>query len=178
MSAPKRLSLPNRWPIVAAVSTRPRPFTMGVYPPIPLRVMVGRSPAVLVTRFTEPPIPSASMLAWRVLLISTDSTMSAGMASSLIWRTPDSGEGTLMPLMVTLVSRGSVPRTCTYLPSPSSRSKVTLGKRPRASAILALGRLRITSEVSTCTRLSAVSWRLISSASPEARSAVTRTSRF
>src|SRR2546429_1828662 len=76
MSAPKRLSLPNRCPTVAAVSTRPRPFTMGVYPLIPLRVMVGRSPAVLVTRFTEPPIPSASMLAWRGLLISTDSTMS------------------------------------------------------------------------------------------------------
>src|SRR2546429_4539420 len=46
------------------------------------------------------------------------------------------------PSMVVLVRRGSVPRTCTYLPSPSSRSMVTLGSLPRASAMLALGRDR------------------------------------
>jgi len=38
-------------------------------------------------------------------------------------------EGVLMPSIVTLARRGSVPRICTYLPSPSSRSMVTLGKR-------------------------------------------------
>src|SRR5438132_6674462 len=43
------------------------------------------------------------LLACKVLLISTDSTMSAGMVSNLICRTPDSGEGTLMPSMVVLV---------------------------------------------------------------------------
>ena len=149
MSKPKRLSEPNRRPTVPVVSTRPRPPRMGVYPPMPPTFTVGRSPAVLVTRFTEPPMPSPSMLACSVLLISTDSTMSAGIASNLIWRTPPSGEGTLMPSMVVLVRRGSVPRTWTYLPSPSSRSMVTLGNLPRASAMLALGKLRITSSGST-----------------------------
>ncbi len=143
-----------------------------------LKFIAGRSPAVLVTKLIEPPMPSPSMLACSVLLISTDSTMSAGMASNLSWRTPDSGEGTLMPSMVVLVRRGSVPRTWTYLPSPSSRSIVTLGNRPRASAILALGRLRMTSEVSTCRTLSALRSRLTSSASAEGRSAVTSTSRL
>ena len=44
--------------------------------------------------------------------------------------------------------------------------------------MLALGKLRITSEGSTWTMLSAVRSRLTASASPEARSAVTKTSRF
>ena len=166
MRRPKRLFAPKRWPAVPAVSTSPRPPRMGVYPPMPLRLKVGRSPAVLVTRFTEPPMPSPSMLACSVLLISTDSTMSAGMASNLIWRTLPSGEGTLTPSMVVLVRRGSVPRTCTYFPSPSSRSIVTLGNLPRASAILALGKLRITSAGSTWTMLSALRSRLTASASP------------
>ena len=63
----------------------------------------GRSPAVLVRKFTEPPMPSPSMLAKSVLLISTDSTKSDPMVSSLIWRTPLSGDGTLTPSMVTLL---------------------------------------------------------------------------
>src|SRR5208337_3766691 len=105
----------------------------------------------------------------------TDSTISEGIASNLIWRTPDSGEGTFTPSMVALVNRGSVPRTCTYLPSPSSRSSVTLGSRPTASAMLALGRLVITSFESTWRILSAVRWRFTCSTSPEGRSAVTKT---
>ena len=133
-------------------------------------------PAVLVTRLTEPPMPSPSMLACSVLLISTASTMSAGIASNLIWRTPDSGDATLMPSIVVLVRRGSVPRICTYFPSPSSRSSVTLGRRPSASAMLALGRLRITSAGSTWTMLSAVRWMLMAPASADGRGAVTRTS--
>ncbi len=34
-------------------------------------------------------------------------------------------------IIVRLARRGSVPRIRTYLPSPSSRSMVTLGRRPR-----------------------------------------------
>src|SRR5262252_2448583 len=78
-----------------------------------------------------------------------------------------------MPSMVTLLRRGCVPRIWTYLPSPSSRSMVTLGKRPRASAMLALGRLVMTSAGSTCKIFSAVRSRLMASTSPCSRSART-----
>ena len=61
--------------------------------------------------------------------------------SILILRTFPSGEGTLTPLIVKLLKRGSVPRIWTYLPSPSSRSSETLGRRPTASATLVLGKL-------------------------------------
>ena len=130
--------------------------------------MVGWSAALLVRRSTEPPMPSPSMLAWRVLLICTDSTRSAGMMSSLTWRTV-SAEAMLTPSTVVLVSLGSVPRTCTYLPSPSSRSRVTLGRRPSASATLALGRLVMTSAGRTWMMLSALSVRLMASTSPPSR---------
>src|SRR5882762_6464792 len=92
------------------------------------------------------------------------------MTSSFTFRTPPSGDGTLTPLMVTLLSRGSVPRAWTYLPSPSSRSSETLGSRPTASAMFVLGRLVITSAGSTCTMLSAFISRLIASISPRSRS--------
>ncbi len=124
-------------------------------------MITGCSPAVLVRMFTLPPMPSASMLAWSVLLISIDSTRSDASVSSLICRTPVSGDGTLTPSIVRLLSRGSVPRIWTYLPSPSSRSSVTLGSRPSASAMFAFGRLVITSADSTWTMLSAVRSRLI-----------------
>src|ERR1700737_430946 len=55
------------------------------------------------------------------------STKSAGMASNLMLRTLVSGDGKFTPFTVTLLSRGSVPRICTYLTSPSSRSSETLG---------------------------------------------------
>ena len=96
------------------------------------------------------------MFACSVLLISTESTRSDASVSSLICRTPLSGDGTFTPSIVMLLRRGSVPRICTYLPSPSSRSSVTLGSRPTASAMFAFGRLVITSDDNTCTMLSAV----------------------
>jgi hypothetical protein len=55
------------------------------------------------------------------------------------------------PLMAPFVYLGSSPRTWTYFPSPSSRSRETLGRRPMASATLVLGRLVITSAGSTST---------------------------
>src|SRR5713101_7586499 len=89
-----------------------------------------------------------------------EATRSDGMTSSFTLRTPPSGDGTFTPLMVTLLSRGSVPRICTYFPSPSSRSRETLGSRPTASAMFVFGRLVMTSAGSTCTMLSAVRSRL------------------
>ncbi len=43
----------------------------------------------------------------------------AGIASIFTLRTVTSTEGTFTPLILRLYSRGSVPRICTYLPSPS-----------------------------------------------------------
>jgi hypothetical protein len=97
------------------------------------------------------------------------------MISSFTWRTV-SAEAIFTPSIVTLVSRGSVPRTWTYFPSPSSRSSVTLGSRPIASAMLAFGRLLITSAGSTLMMLSALNVRLIDSISPPSRPAYTWTS--
>ena len=73
--------------------------------------------------------------------------------SSLTLRAPLSGDGTCTPLIVRLLRRGSVPRICTSLPSPSSRSSDTLGRRPTASATLVFGRLVMTSAGSTWTML-------------------------
>jgi len=73
------------------------------------------------------------------------------MASSLSWRPPLSDDGMWAPLIEPLVYRGSSPRTWTYFPSPSSRSRETLGSRPMASAILVFGRLVITSAGRTST---------------------------
>jgi len=74
------------------VSTSRRPFAMGVYPPIPLTLIVGRSPAVLVTKFMEPADSVAIHVSLQSFVDFDRSTISAGMASNLIWRTPDSPE--------------------------------------------------------------------------------------
>ncbi len=97
------------------------------------------------------------------------------MVSSLIWRTPLSGDGMETPSTMVLLRRGSVPRIWTYLPSPSSRSIETEGMRPSASAMLAFGNDVITSAGSTCRIFSAARVRLMASASPRGRSAVTMT---
>src|SRR5260370_37675286 len=52
-------------------------------------------------------MPSPSIFACSVLLISTESTRSDAMVSSLICRTPDSGEGMVMPSTMVLLRRGS-----------------------------------------------------------------------
>src|SRR5579862_9609374 len=119
--------------------------------------------------------PVAFHVGLQRFLICTESTRLDGMASNLIWRTPGSSEGRLTPSTVVLVRRGSVLRTCTYLPSPSSRSSVTLGSRPSASARLAFGRLVITWSGITCNRLSAARSSLRASASAEARPVRTMT---
>ena len=95
--------------------------------------------------------------------------------SNLIFRTFPSGEGIVTPLTVTLLNRGSVPRIWTYLPSPSSRSSETLGRRPTASATFVLGRLVMTRDGSTWTILSAVRSMLMASTSPNCRSPSTVT---
>jgi hypothetical protein len=132
----RRFDAPKRSPAVKLNWSMWRPLTMGVYPPMPPNESEGFAPAVLVTRFTEPPMPSPSILACSVLLTWTDSTSSAGTVSSFTWRTPPSGDGMLIPLIVVLVSSGAVPRTSISL--PSSRSRETPGRRPAASAMVAL----------------------------------------
>ena len=47
----------------------------------------------------------------RVLFSSMDLIMSEGIVARLIWRTFDSGDGTVTPSIVRLVRRGSSPRT-------------------------------------------------------------------
>src|SRR6185437_6475182 len=93
-------------------------------------------------------------------------------------RTVTSTDGTFTPLIVRLFRRGSVPRICTYLPSPSSRSRETLGRRPTASATFVLGRLVITPAGSTCTILGDIRSTLTASACPCRRLAVTMTVSF
>ena len=93
--------------------------------------------------------------------------------SSLTLRGPLSGDGTCTPLIVRLLSRGSVPRIWTYLPSPSSRSSDTLGSRPIASATFVFGRLVMTSAGRIWTMFGDVRCSLSAAASPRGRSALT-----
>ena len=72
----------------------------------------------------------------------------------------------MTPSMVVLLNRGSVPRICTYCPSPSLRCNVTPGMRPSASAMFAFGRLMIVGAVITFRMFAEVRCSLSAIASP------------
>ena len=92
----------------------------------------------------------------RVLTTVSDCTSSAGSTSRATARRSLSGEGTRVPLMLTLFRSGPRPRTLTKRPSPWSRSTDTPGKRCSASAAFSSGNW---ATPSACTTLSTLSER-------------------
>ena len=89
-----------------------------------------------------------------VLITDNDCTSSEGRTSRATARRSLSGEGTRVPLMVTLLRSGPRPRTLTKRPSPWSRSTLMPGKRCTASATFSSGNCATPSACTTLLMLS------------------------
>ncbi len=105
-----------------------------------------------------PPSELASMSGVSVLTTDSDCTSSDGSTSSATARRLLSGEGTRVPLMVTLFRSGAMPRTLTKRPSPWSRSTEIPGMRCSASAALSSGNWPMPSAWTTLLTLSELRW--------------------
>ena len=90
-------------------------------------------------RFTVPPNPSASLSAVLAFSTSAPPTISGEIIFKSELRSLELVEGEFMPLIATELYLGSRPRIIIFCPSPPSRSTISPGKRPIASATFTSG---------------------------------------
>ena len=90
-------------------------------------------------RFTVPPNPSASLSAVLAFNTSAPPTISGEIIFKSELRSLELVEGEFMPLIATELCLGSKPRIMIFCPSPPSRSTISPGRRPIASAMFTSG---------------------------------------